>query len=120
MDKKPQDKLVWKNKYLYNETLEILKKYDPDVCQEIMLKDIMSCNRKFRADFYCPKLKLIVEINGGEFKDKSRHTWGYGYQNDLTKCNIIQLCGFKCLQYTYHQLQKNTIEDDMKILIENT
>jgi very-short-patch-repair endonuclease len=103
----------YRNNLLYNEVEKTLICHDPDTQKEVYLKKIMICSRKFRADFYCPNLKLIVEINGGEFKTYSRHTWGLGYQRDLEKINIIQINGFIALQYTYNQLAKQSIENDI-------
>ena len=90
--------------------------------------------RDFRADYYFPRHRCIVEINGGQWANgrhnraavakriggtkvktadpktgKTKTVTKGGtvittYEQDLTKANLAQLNGFTYLQYTYEQL----------------
>lgn len=104
------------NALLYLEAKEILLKHDKDTTTEVTINKIMNTKRRFRTDFYCPNLKLIVEVNGGEWK-QGRHVRGQGYADDLRKANISQLNDFYYLQYTYTQLNEGKLIEDMEILI---
>ena len=119
---------------LYLEAKQVLCRYDGDVqckliemndlrnnkriSKEATFKSIMKTTRNFRCDFYCPNLRLIVEINGGEWSN-GLHVRGKRYNDDLRKANIAQLNNFTYLQYTYTQLMNGDLIDDMKIFIEN-
>jgi very-short-patch-repair endonuclease len=56
--------------------------------------------RKYRADFYLPATKTIVEINGGTWVKKCGHSTGRGIQRDYQKSRAAQLLGYVYLQYT--------------------
>lgn len=112
---------------LYLEAAKLLKQYDADVQykliqhnkkvgSEAIFSNIMPTHRQFRCDFYCPNLKLIVEINGGSWKH-GRHNRAKGYSDDLRKSNIAQLNNFTYLQYTYDQLRDGLLIEDLLILL---
>ena len=95
-----------KRKILYQELFDLLREYDPKTVKEVPFKKIMNTTRLFRADFFCPKLSLIVEVNGGQFIG-GRHTrGGQGYETDLEKLNIAQANGIFVLQFTYEMLER--------------
>jgi len=96
---------------------------------EVLFNVLGNTKRKFRADYYIPEIKTIIEINGGEFgypvvcnncgnhvKNKKgkqvfsqggRHTrGGGGYENDLYKMNLSQKMNLKYYQFTYKQLKQ--------------
>lgn len=99
-------KLTPKQIALYRELNTFLKRFDPDTVQEAVFNKIMPTKRLFRCDFLCPSLKIIIEVNGGQWTN-GRHTrGGVGYENDLTKLNIAQLHGFKIFQFTYEMLER--------------
>ena len=95
-----------KREVLYRETFDALLKIDPTTIREAVFSHLMPTKRKFRADFLCPKLRLIIEINGGQF-NSGRHTrGGKGYETDLTKLNLAQMNGYKIIQFTYQMLER--------------
>jgi very-short-patch-repair endonuclease len=103
---KTKSKSDFANDLLYREMFTELKKIDPDTKQEVVFSHFMPTNRKFRADFLCPGLKMIIEINGGQY-NSGRHTrGGKGYETDLTKLNLAQMNGYKIIQFTYQMLQR--------------
>jgi very-short-patch-repair endonuclease len=91
---------------LYCEVFEKLKSLDPETQMEVPFKRIMPTRRMYRADFLCPKLRLIVEINGGQFVAGRHNRGGEGYENDITKINLAQINGYRVLQFTYPMLQR--------------
>ena len=72
--------------------------------------------RKFRADFAWPKLKLLVEIEGGTWAH-GRHTRGAGYQEDCYKYNLAAMLGYTVLRYTTAMVYNNVAIDDIKQFI---
>jgi len=56
--------------------------------------------RKFRADFCWPFAKLLVEIEGGEWMRKGRHTSGKGYTQDCEKYNLATIEGWRVLRFS--------------------
>lgn len=95
-----------RRKILYQELFDLLRAYDPATVKEVSFNKIMNTKRLFRADFFCPNLSLIVEVNGGQFIN-GRHTrGGKGYENDLEKLNLAQANGFNVLQFTYQMLER--------------
>lgn len=95
-----------KNKVLYQELYKLLKEYDSETKSEVMFNRIMETKRQFRADFFCPKLKLIVEVNGGQYINGRHNRGGKGYENDLLKLNLAQANGLSVLQFTYEMLER--------------
>ena len=56
------------------------------------------------VDFYCPKLKLIIEIEGGgHYKTENREA-------DKVREKNIRTWGYKVLRYTNVEVQQNLIE----------
>jgi very-short-patch-repair endonuclease len=103
--------LTVKNKALYKEAFNQLYKIDRLVQTEPVYSHIMPTKRRFRADFLCPTLKIMVEINGGVFVN-GRHTrGGGGYETDLIKLNLAQMNGFKVFQFTYQMLEKGELNN---------
>ena len=56
--------------------------------------------RKWRFDFAFPEEKVAVEIEGGTFGRKSRHTTGTGYAADCEKYNTATLNGWRVFRFT--------------------
>jgi very-short-patch-repair endonuclease len=95
-----------RHKILITELKKVLLQLDGQSMAEVPFSHIMPTKRKFRADFFCPNRKTIIEVNGGQF-NSGRHTrGGTGYQNDLFKINLAQYHGFKVYQFTYEMLEK--------------
>lgn len=56
--------------------------------------------RKWRFDFSYPVQKIAIEIEGGTFAGKGRHTSGTGYAKDCEKYNTATIQGWKVLRFT--------------------
>lgn len=56
--------------------------------------------RKFRFDFAWPEQMLAVEVEGGVWGAKSRHTTGAGFSEDCVKYNEAALLGWTVLRVT--------------------
>ena len=67
------------------------------VCQFYRQKNIGN----YIVDFYCPKAKLIVEIDGGQ------HYENDGIKKDLERDQYFQLLGFTVLRFSDIDVLKN-------------
>ena len=56
--------------------------------------------RKWRFDFAAPKPMLAIEIEGGVFLDKSRHTTATGFIADCHKYNAATSLGWSVIRIT--------------------
>ena len=56
--------------------------------------------RRFRFDFVIPAQMLVIEIEGGTWMAKSRHTSGKGFAADCFKYNSVIEMGYAVLRYT--------------------
>jgi len=63
---------------------------------------------KYIVDFYCQKLKLIIEIDGVSHNDKSEY--------DQKRQKELENHGFKILRFTEHEVQKK-IGDVLTIIL---
>lgn len=63
-------------------------------------REFVFCERKWRFDFAWPERKLAVEVEGGVFSGRSRHTTGSGYEGDLRKYNRAARRGWTVLRFT--------------------
>jgi very-short-patch-repair endonuclease len=63
-------------------------------------------DRKFRADFAIPGLKVLIEYEGAVYT-QGRHTRGAGYVKDCEKYNIAAMLGWHVLRYTANDLRNN-------------
>jgi very-short-patch-repair endonuclease len=71
--------------------------------------------RMWRADFFISKRNILIEIEGGTYYGKSRHSSGEGYEKDAEKYNQASYMGFKLYRYTTRQVMN---EDAIKHLLE--
>ena len=106
-----------KNRLLLKEFEQFLKKNNIEFETEKVFSKIMPTKRKFRADYYVKKMKIIVEINGGQYMNGRHNRGGQGYENDLIKSNLANVNGFYYLQYTYQQLTKQLYINDLRTII---
>ena len=67
----------------------------PHVKEYKFMKD-----RRFRFDFAIPELLIGIEVEGGTWGGKSRHTTGTGYRDDCIKYNLAAICGWHVLRGT--------------------
>lgn len=63
--------------------------------------------RRWRVDYYVPKYRLAIEIEGGAWT-QGRHTRGKGYIGDMEKYNALTLDGIALLRYTPDQVADGT------------
>ena len=55
--------------------------------------------RKFKADDAWPDERLIVEINGGIWRN-GRHNTGIGYENDMERNALASALGWRVIQFS--------------------
>lgn len=72
--------------------------------------------RKFRFDFCYPVQKIAIEIEGGTWKGKGRHTSGIGYARDCEKYNLALIQGWKVLRFTKVEGAIDTLRELMEQL----
>lgn len=66
--------------------------------------------RKWRADFCCQgKVKVLVEVEGGTFMAKSRHTTGKGFAQDCLKYAEAMMLGYIVLRCTPQQIDDGLV-----------
>jgi very-short-patch-repair endonuclease len=95
-----------KRKALYAELEKCLKSIDPNTVLEAPFSHFLPTKRKFRADFLCPNLKIIIEVNGGQYLNGRHNRGGRGYETDLEKLNMAQAHGYRVFQFTYEMLER--------------
>lgn len=64
-------------------------------------------NRRWRADYFIPDLKLCIEVEGGVWTN-GRHTRGSGFLGDMEKYNAMTCKGFKLIRVTPTDLIKQS------------
>lgn len=61
--------------------------------------------RRWKADFYIPEKRLLVEIEGGVWLGaKGGHTSAKGYTSNLEKYNAATILSYSLLRYTTEQV----------------
>ncbi len=63
--------------------------------------------RRWRFDFAWPHLipPLAIEVEGGTWTRKSRHTTGKGFEKDAEKYNAAVLLNWRVLRFTGDQVR---------------
>lgn len=61
--------------------------------------------RKWRFDFAHLELKILIDIQGGEWMIKSGHNTGAAYADDCNKKNVAQSMGYKVFTFTGTQVK---------------
>ena len=56
---------------------------------------------RFIADFYCPRAKLIIEIDGDSHSDPDRAVY------DLERTSWLQACGYSVIRFPNHQVERD-------------
>jgi hypothetical protein len=76
-------------------------------------------SRKWRSDYYIPKLNLLIEYEGlGVGRNKTRsggHQTVKGYTGNCEKYNKASLLGYRLLRYT--ALNYGSIVSDLEFLL---
>jgi very-short-patch-repair endonuclease len=68
----------------------------PTFQKEVMLIP----GRRYRVDRYLPAYRLAVELEGGTYMAKSRHTSPTGFESDCVKYNELAIRGITLLRFT--------------------
>lgn len=63
-------------------------------------------DRRFRFDFAWPDYKTALEVEGGVWMKRGRHTTGSGFTSDAVKYNLAAIDGWLVLRVT-GQMVKN-------------
>lgn len=61
--------------------------------------------RRYQADFWFPKERIALEVDGGVFLPKSGHTSGVGYTSDRERDVEATLQGILTVRYTSEQVR---------------
>ena len=64
--------------------------------------------RKWRVDYYFPRLGLAVEVEGGVWQ-QGRHTRGSGFVKDMQKYNALAVAGIHLMRFQPKQMQSEAI-----------
>lgn len=79
------------------------------------LKDVQFYRQRiignYIVDFYCPKAKMIVELDGGQ------HYTEEGLEKDRTRSNYLISQGFKVLRFSDREVFENLEEVLEKIFV---
>ena len=67
---------------------------------------------RFVVDFYCPRKKLAVEIDGGS------HTGGEAVEYDKERQEFIESLGIRLIRFTNEEVYKN-LDEVISRIIEN-
>ncbi len=79
--------------------------------------------RQWRADYFLPDLKLLIELEGGVFGFGKKngtlggHNRGKGYIQNLEKYNAATIEGYKLLRYANVEIERTKgqcVIDDLK------
>ncbi|MFQ5717649.1 MAG: endonuclease domain-containing protein [Nitrospinales bacterium] len=68
---------------------------------------------QFVLDFYCPKIKLGIEIDGDSHFNKNAETY------DRERSRVIQSYGIKILRFNNNEVHKN-IDGVLETILENS
>ena len=77
-------------------------------------------DRKFAFDFYIPKRKLLIELQGGTFMSKGGHNTGVGIKRDCEKGNLAVLHGFSVLHFTTDMVEDGSALKLVEKILEET
>lgn len=69
--------------------------------------------RRWRADFYLPQYKTLVEVEGGTWV-LGRHNRGSSIDKDFEKYNKASLLGFTLLRYSTAMVMNGTAIQDIR------
>lgn len=65
--------------------------------------------RRWAFDFANRATCTAIEVEGGTFLDKSRHTTGKGYAEDCHKYNQAQILGWRVFRFTTDMLKNDPV-----------
>ena len=70
--------------------------------------------RKWRFDFAWPKARVAIELDGGIFLPKSRHTHPISFEKDHQKFNAAVLLGWRVGRFTKGMMKSGEAESWLK------
>ncbi len=73
--------------------------------------------RRWKSDYANPKLKLILEVEGGTWIT-GRHNTGTGFIKDCEKYNAASIAGWKILRYTPDQMRAGRFGVDILTILD--
>ena len=79
---------------------------------------IKGSGRNFRWDFGWEKQKLLVEVQGGTWMDKSGHNTGGGLHRDYEKNNLAVLHGYRVLYFDAEMIKSGVAIQTIKEVLE--
>jgi very-short-patch-repair endonuclease len=68
--------------------------------------------RRYRADFYIMSLRLLIEVEGGNWSG-GRHTRPGGYETDCAKYNLAAKLGYRLVRYTTRMVERGDAINDI-------
>ena len=74
--------------------------------------------RRFQADFWFPRLRLALEVDGGVWMKQSGHTSGVGYTSDRVRDIEALLQGTLTVRYTSEQIRSGYAIETFKKIFE--
>lgn len=74
--------------------------------------------RRWRFDFAIPQHRLAIEVEGGVWGKKSRHTTATGYTADLNKYNNAIFHDWRVLRYTTDMVRSGQAIDEIGRLLD--
>ncbi len=105
-----------------------LKKSENDLLEDLFFDQLKSArikmdrqfksneDRDWRWDFADPNIKLVIDIDGGEWKYPSGHTTGTGINKDRHKDWGAFLNGYKPMRFTGSMVKDKTAIEYVKKL----
>ena len=92
------------------------------LCPDIeLLPEVMPVPEvaEWRADFAIPEIKVMIEIDGGQWKkDAKAHGYGRGAERDAVKQNAAILAGWRVFRFVPSMMTRKTIVAHMMPIIE--
>ena len=92
-----------KSKFQEQVRNELIQKYPTDIiCEEVYIK-----GEKFYLDFFLPRLKTVIEVNGRQHKEhvkffhKTKQDFDKQINTDNRKKNWCDINGFKMIEINY-------------------
>ena len=73
--------------------------------------------RKWRSDFAFVNEKILIEIEGGGWSKKSRHTTGKGFQGDIEKYLAAMELGYQVMRIDKKQINNGRAITVLKKLL---
>tara|TARA_R100001594_G_scaffold114179_1_gene149010 strand:+ start:896 stop:1225 length:330 start_codon:yes stop_codon:yes gene_type:complete len=72
--------------------------------------------RRWRVDFFLPRINAAVEIEGGTWNG-GRHVQGAGFEKDCEKYNRLTELGFQVLRYTTSMVKRGEAVAQIKSMV---